>query len=262
MRADRVGNGVEPRHAGLRVERDGGAQAISEVLCQVRLVECPDLLHRALQLRRIEGADAARVAEHGVGHEDVRVQVRITRHRHRNHLGDRLPVFLHRHCQRRAGRVVVEGEPADMPRLEPLPAAIADAGATDDGLQIGHGLVRGVAVGLPDSGLLGRRGERPGNRHALVRRQGEIVGADGNQLFRLPGALVGDGAHLGIVLALDLLAVGPPPGQHRADLFPASGPARGRGPGPWPPAGAGRAAGPPLAACRRRCGPGICVPCV
>ena len=152
------------------------------------------------------------------------MQVGIARHRHRNHLGDHLPVLLHRHCQRRAGRVVVEGDPADMPRLESLSAAIADAGATDDGLQIGHGLVRGVAVGLPDSGLLGRRGERPGNRHALVRRQGEVVGADGNQLFRLPGALVGDGAHFGIVLALDLLTVGPPPGQHRADLFPGRGP--------------------------------------
>src|SRR4051812_11420260 len=88
--------------------------------------------------------------------------------------------------------MVIEGEPADMPRLESLSAAIADAGATNDGLQIGHGLVCGVAVGLPDSGLLGQRGEGPGDRHALVRGQSEIVGADGNQLFRLPGALVGD----------------------------------------------------------------------
>jgi hypothetical protein len=32
--------------------------------------------------------------------------------------------------------MVIEGEPADMPRLESFSAAIADAGATNDGLQI------------------------------------------------------------------------------------------------------------------------------
>ena len=32
---------------------------------------------------------------------------------------DSLPVFLHRHCQCRSRGMVIEGEPADMPRLEP-----------------------------------------------------------------------------------------------------------------------------------------------
>ena len=88
MRADRVGNGVEPRHAGLRVERDGGAQAISEVLCQVRLVEGPASFTAPCSCAVSRAPTRPVLAEHGVGHEDVRVQVRITRHRHRDQLGD------------------------------------------------------------------------------------------------------------------------------------------------------------------------------
>ena len=226
MRADLVGDRVEPRHAGLRVERDGRVQAVPKMLRQMRLIQRAGFLDQPIEVFQVERADPAVLAEHRVGHEEVRVQVGIARHRHGKRLGDLVAVLLHRHRQRRAGGMVVEGDPGGVPRVPAGLPALALGGPRDVMLEVDDGLVRRVAMRLPDGGLLGRRGERPGHADRLVRRQGEVHRAERDALLLHAGLGVGVLAEGRIVFAGDLLAVGPPPGEERADFFPREGPLR------------------------------------
>src|SRR5271166_6727532 len=79
---------------------------------------------------------------------------------------------------------------------------------------------RRLQMGIQDHRLLGRRRERPGDGHRFVRLRTEIIGADRRADPALAGLFVDPQIpDLGVLLAVDLRAVRPSPGQQAADLF-------------------------------------------